>query len=85
MKQLTTIIIAALIVVGCATREPSPIRNVQYDAETKTLTVKFPNGTRYEYAGVPEQVYQGLEATKEKGKYFNEEIKGEYKTTKLVP
>ena len=85
MTKLATILIATLIAVGCATHEPSPIRNVQYDAESKTLTVKFPNGTRYEYAGVPEQVYQGLEETKEKGKYFNAEIKGEYKTTKLVP
>ena len=82
MKQLTTIFIAALIVVGCATREPSPIRDAEYNVETKTLTVEFPNGARYQYAEVPEIVYQGLVSATSKGEFFNKYVKGKYKATK---
>ena len=84
MKMLTSLLIIGLIATGCTTFEPSPIRDARYDAKTKTLTIKFPNGSRYEYAGVPEDLYRGIRGTAKKGAYYHKHIKGKHKATKLA-
>lgn len=47
-----------------------------YDAETKTLTVQFANGSEYTYSGVPEETYEGLLSASSPGQYFHRHIKG---------
>jgi hypothetical protein len=53
----------------------SAIRGVRYDQATKTLEIKFQDGTIYEYVRVPESMHVGLMSAESKGQYFDREIK----------
>lgn len=56
----------------------SNIRSVGYDLDTRTLEVEFHSGGIYQYAGVPETIYQGFMQAASKGSYFHDHIKGRY-------
>lgn len=55
------------------------IYSVGYKADTQTLTVKFKvSGQVYEYLNVPQTLYEGLMASESKGKYINDNIRGQF-------
>ncbi|MBU0718161.1 MAG: KTSC domain-containing protein [Planctomycetes bacterium] len=56
----------------------SNIRSVGYNLDTRTLEVEFHSGGIYQYAGVPETIYQGFMRAASKGSYFHDHIKGRY-------
>jgi len=56
----------------------SNIRSVGYDLDTRTLEVEFHSSGIYQYAGVPETIYQGFMRAASKGSYFHDHIKGRY-------
>lgn len=58
--------------------DSSMISHVGHDAETRTLTILFQSGKRYEYSGVPPEVYEELRTANSPGSYFREEIDGNY-------
>lgn len=47
------------------------------------LTVTFHNGSVYNYFGVQEKVYNDLLDARSQGEFFNENIRDEYKYTKV--
>ena len=51
---------------------------LDYDKETQTMTVVFPNGRSYEYDGVPPDIYENFQKADSKGSYFNTYIRGSY-------
>ena len=53
----------------------SSIAAVGYDAESSTLTVRFTNGSTYEYAGVPAEVHAELLQQPSIGKYFHKAVR----------
>ena len=57
----------------------SNIRSVGYEANTETLEVEFASGSVYQYFDVPESEYEGLMNAASKGKYFNRNIKDNYR------
>jgi len=62
-------------------REPvrsSNICSVGYESETRTMEVEFHSSGIYQYAGVPETVYQGFMRAASKGSYFHDQIKDRY-------
>ena len=59
------------------------VRAIGYDLDSQTLEVEFNNGSVYQYAGVPQDEYEGLMNADSKGKYLNANIKGRYPFTKL--
>lgn len=62
----------------------SQIAQIGYDAEKQVLEIEFKGkGAVYQYSDVPKEVHTGLLAADSVGKYFNENIKGAYKFTKL--
>ena len=61
----------------------SNVATVGYDANTMTLEVEFQNGSVYQYFDVPEVEYQGLMTTDSVGKYLNQNIKNNYRYTKI--
>lgn len=61
----------------------SQISYIGYDEETKELFITFKNGSTYKYEDVPEDIYKILLSSPTKGKYFADNIKDKYKTTKL--
>jgi hypothetical protein len=53
----------------------SNLSEIAYDQATSTLGVRFKSGGEYEYANVPEQVYQALISAPSVGSYFDAHIK----------
>ncbi|HEV2079323.1 MAG TPA: KTSC domain-containing protein [Allosphingosinicella sp.] len=47
--------------------------------ETGTMEIRYKEGDRYSYFGVPEQVYRGLLEAPSIGAYVNERIKPFYR------
>jgi hypothetical protein len=52
------------------------ILQADYDPQSQTLTVTFPNGKSYTHEDVPIEVYQGLLEAASAGSFYNREIKG---------
>ena len=69
--------------------ESSTIARCGRDADTGLVVIEFkPSkkgglGTRYEYEGIPEDVYQQLVTAESVGRFFAANIKGIYETRKL--
>jgi hypothetical protein len=58
--------------------ESSNIKTIGYETETNTLKVEFKSGHKYEYDNVPANVFDELLESVSKGKYMNQNIKGQY-------
>ena len=56
----------------------SAFLGVDYNPETRTLTVYFRNGRNYVHHGVPESVYEQFINSPSKGRFYNQYIKGIY-------
>lgn len=54
----------------------SNLRAMDYDG--KNLTIEFRSGAKYEYYNVPEKVILGLQKAPSHGKFFSQNIKGNY-------
>jgi hypothetical protein len=68
--------------------ESSNIESIGYQADMQMLEVEFkghsgkPNSV-YAYDGVPPEIWQQFLASPSKGRFFQESIRGKYKTTKI--
>ena len=62
--------------------ESSNIESVGYDETTSSMYVKYPSGT-YKYDGVEKSVYESLLTSTSKGRFMNENIKGQYNYSKV--
>ena len=56
----------------------SAFLGVDYNSETRALTVSFRDGRNYTHHGVPESVYKPFLNAPSKGKFYNQYIKGIY-------
>lgn len=56
----------------------SNVAGFGYDAATKTLTVEFKSGGKYDYQGVSSETFAGLQAAESKGKFIGQHIKGKH-------
>lgn len=61
----------------------SAIRDLEYDANAKTLTVEFTHGGRYRYQGVPEETYNKVMSSSSIGGSFQQLIRTQFPATKL--
>ncbi|MBS1984510.1 MAG: KTSC domain-containing protein [Bdellovibrionales bacterium] len=61
----------------------SDLAEVGYDPSSMTLEVLFTKGGLYQYFDVPEVVFQELLQAGSKGRYFNQNIKNNYRYIKL--
>jgi hypothetical protein len=62
--------------------QSSAIASLGYDTKREMLEVEFRSGNVYRYLDVPEEVYQDLLQAKSKGRYFGENIRGRFTSTK---
>jgi hypothetical protein len=62
--------------------QSSNIQSVGYDETTSTLFVKYTSGT-YKYDNVDKKVYDDLLTSTSKGRFMNENIKGQYTYSKV--
>lgn len=61
----------------------SNVKKTEYDTETKIMLVEFNNGQKYEYDGVPHQVYTQFRMSESQGKFFSSKIVKTYKHKKI--
>lgn len=61
----------------------SNIKRAEYDTESKKLIVEFNNNTKYEYEGVPHQIYVKFRMAESQGKFFTTDISKKFKYKKL--
>ena len=62
--------------------ESSNIISVGYDEMTSSMYVKYPSGT-YKYDDVKKSVYENLLTSPSKGRFMNENIKGQYNYSRV--
>lgn len=56
---------------------------VGYDPHRNLLQVEFRNGAVYQYEDVDESVWHELQETDSPGRFFNQEIRGNYRSRRL--
>ena len=56
----------------------SLLDSVAYDIDSSLLELVFCDGAIYQYAAVPEAIYQELVAADSKGSYFNRQIRSRF-------
>lgn len=61
------------------------IHAVGYDDDTGVLEVIFNNGQIYQYRNVPRDAYEGLMRAESKGRYFQDNIRGEFEFWQWEP
>ncbi len=54
------------------------IEVIEYDSSTETLTVKFKNGSVYEYYGITKKMFEDFAVSPSKGRFFHRNIRGVY-------
>ncbi len=57
--------------------------SIGFEPNTGTLEVEFVQGEIYEYFAVPEFIYRGLMLAGPKGAFFNRNIEGRYRYSKI--
>jgi len=63
--------------------ESEAIREIDYDAERAKLVVRFVDGDRYVYVGVPGEVHRSFLDADSKGQFFAYEIRDRYPYNRL--
>lgn len=61
----------------------SSIASVGYDSASMTLEVEFTHGGVYQYCDVPDSVYQEFMSAPSLGMYLNQNIRDNYRYTRL--
>ena len=59
------------------------IRSIEYNAANAVLTIVFVTGSVYDYFDVPQEVYEQFKSFREKGVFYNEQIKGKYRFARV--
>ena len=60
----------------------SMISTIDYDNDSKEMTVTFKNGNQYKYFDVPREEFEALRQSESIGSYFNK-IKSKYQFEKI--
>lgn len=61
----------------------SQVHSVGYHPETKTLAVRFSNGSTYHYANVAPEVHASMLKAESLGKFLSARIKGRHRHTRV--
>lgn len=60
--------------------ESSLIKEVSWDPFTQVLTITFTKEGKYDYIGVPQEVFEEMTKAKSAGKFFHQNIRGKFET-----
>lgn len=63
--------------------DSSNIERIGYDANSNTLRIEFKSNQTYDYANVPENVFNELKNASSVGSYHAKNIKNSYPYTKI--
>jgi lysyl-tRNA synthetase class 2 len=62
----------------------SVVSALAYEARSKTLGVRFHNGTEYHYLGVPREIFENMRSAPSIGQFLNESVKESYPFTRIA-
>ncbi|MDP2260122.1 MAG: KTSC domain-containing protein [Caulobacter sp.] len=65
--------------------QSAAITDIEYETEHGKLFVRFADGDRYVYVGVPGEVHRSFLQAHSKGGFFAEEIRDVYPWNRLEP
>jgi hypothetical protein len=60
------------------------IASVGYHADLRVLEIQFTSGALYRYFAVPASVFEGLQKSDSKGRYFSQCIRGRFEYRRLA-
>jgi hypothetical protein len=60
------------------------LQSADYDAQSKTLVIRFVNGAMHSYHGVEQTTADSLLQSSSPGSYFHEKIRGKHTERKLM-
>lgn len=63
--------------------DSSNLVSVGYDSDSLTLEIEFKGDRVYQYFDVPETLYQELMQASSKGTFFSENVRDQYRYTRL--
>ena len=64
--------------------DSSSLRSIGYDAATSTLEVEFRNGSVYQYAHVPSELWARFRHAESVGKFFQEHVRDQFETMRVA-
>ena len=73
----------AFLFMGCNTMPSSVVDHFNYIPDAEILIVSFISGSVYAYKGVPQCIYDQIQAARSKGKFLNRYIKGKFPFEKV--
>lgn len=56
----------------------SNIDQIDYDSDEQKMVIQFKSGQAWEYSGVPQSVFMGIQNAPSAGSYFFRNIRGVY-------
>jgi hypothetical protein len=63
----------------------SAVRRIEYDDDSRTMSVWFePDGHRYDYFAVPQDVYWAFNTADSKGRFFNTRIRDQFEFVEVA-
>lgn len=62
--------------------ESEAIREIDHDAKTQTLFVRFVDGDWYRYFAVPRALYDAFRAAESHGRFFHDHVRDRYEYAK---
>ena len=65
--------------------QSSALASIGYSKRLHILEVEFVNGAVYRYGEVPPSVYRDLMSTTSKARYYDANIKGNYRSVRVRP
>ena len=68
---------------GESAAEERGVRSVEFNRATHTLRVAFESGATYDYADVPEHVYDELRHSADRDEYFHANIRDDFASTRV--
>ena len=73
----------AHVVTALTPVESSNIEAVGYDDATRSLTVKFKNGTTFRYDDVEPEHYENMISADSVGSYFHKNVRNDHEATRI--
>lgn len=61
------------------------LKEAEYDPFMQVLSLKFNNGSTYDYINVEQKVFEELKRADSAGRFFHAKIRGKYDFLKKVP
>lgn len=65
------------------TFDSSQVKRIQYNDQTKVMRITFKSGATFDYADVPESVWEAAKEADSIGSFVSTNIKGTYTYTKV--